>query len=105
MVTSGLINGYYVTQSEVLDLLDPTVSCDPWIDYPLGVFGAVGTLLQSEELLITCGGSSSYADAITNCYLLEPTKVTEIGGLHTGSFSSAAGLFSNSLFIAGGCMY
>ena len=99
LVTTG-IDGNYVTKSEVLDLLDPKVRCDPWVDYPMGVFGAVGTLIQNK--MIICGGSSSEIDAITNCYVLEPYRVTEINGLQIGSFSSGYSSFNDSLFVAGG---
>ena len=50
LVTTGYKNGEYITSSEVIDLLNPNVTCQDWPDYPIGVSYAVGEFLEESEL-------------------------------------------------------
>ena len=55
--------------SEVVDLHDPDVTCQPWPDHPVGSFGAVGGLINDQ--LIICGGEN--ANGLTStCHAVTP---------------------------------
>ena len=102
LVTTGTSGGYN-TQSEVIDLLDPTKKCQPWADYPIGVDAAAGLFVQDK--MIVCGGDSTYeagSGAVDQCFEMGPTEVVEAAILETGSYSSALGIFDQSVFLTGG---
>ena len=98
LVTTGYKSGY-INSSEVIDLFYSNVTCQQWPDYPIGVRYAVGGYL--DDYVITCGGYSN--DGVTDrCFKMEPSKVTEITGLETGSYVSGGGIIQDSFIISGG---
>ena len=98
LVTTGYKSGY-INSSEVIDLFYSNVTCQQWPDYPIGVRYAVGGYL--DDYVITCGGYSN--DGVTDrCFKMEPSKVTEITGLGTGSYVSGGGIIQDSFIISGG---
>ena len=100
MVTTGWdIYDNLITTTEVLDLFDRTVTCQQWVDHPIGVVLAIGG--YKNDSVITCGGFYDY-DGIDKCFKMEPTKVTEITGLKIGSYGSGGGIIQDSLIISGG---
>ena len=100
LVTTGYdSNGDYITSSEVIDLLNPNVTCQDWPDYPIGVRGAIGGFL--DESVLACGGYSN--DGVTDrCFKLDQSKVSEIPGLKVGSRLSAGGIINHKMIITGG---
>ena len=99
MVTTGYYNGEYITSSEVIDLLNPNVTCQDWPDYPISVKLAVGVFL--DESVLACGGLSN--DGVTDrCFKLDQSKVSEIPGLKVGSYDSAGGIINHKMIITGG---
>ena len=99
MVTTGYKNGEYITSSEVIDLLNPNVTCQDWPDYPIGVARSVGVFL--DEFVLACGGLSN--DGVTDrCFKLDQSKVSEIPGLKVGSRQSASGIINHKMIITGG---
>ena len=100
MVTTGLDKyGEYITSSEVIDLLNPNVTCQDWPVYPIGVFQSVGEFV--DESVLACGGSSN--DGVTDrCFKLDQSKVSEIPGLKVGSAYSAGGIINHKMIISGG---
>ena len=98
MVTTGSNNGY-ITSSEVIDLLNPNVTCQDWPDYPIGVYQSVGEFV--DESVLACGGYSNDG-ATDRCFKLDQSKVSEIPGLKVGSYSSAGGIINHKMIITGG---
>ena len=101
MVTTGT-SGRYNNKSEVIDLMDPTKTCQPWVEYPIGVDSAVGVFIQDK--VVICGGDSTFTagnGAVDRCFALGPSEVTEMT-MSAASYSSAAGTFDQSFFISGG---
>ena len=98
MVTTGY-NGGYITSSEVIDLLNPNVTCQDWPDYPIGVRWAIGVFL--DESVLACGGLSN-GHVTDRCFKLDQSKVSEIPGLKVGSYLSAGVTFNQKLIITGG---
>ena len=99
MVTTGLKNGEYITSSEVIDLLNPNVTCQDWPDYPIGVYESVGEFV--DESVLACGGYSN-GHVTDRCFKLDQSKVSEIPGLKVGSYSSAGGIINHKMIITGG---
>ena len=98
MVTTGYNSGY-IRSSEVIDLNNPSVTCQQWPDYPIDVYRAVGGYIN--ESVITCGGYS--INGVTDkCFKMEPSKTTEIPGLNIGSYYSGGGIIQDSLVVSGG---
>ena len=44
-----------VRKNEVIDLSDPTVTCESWIDWPVDLHGSIGALIGDKMLI--CGGA------------------------------------------------
>ena len=99
MVTTGWYNGDYIRSSEIIDLNNPSVTCQQWPDYPIGVQHGVGGFVN--DSVITCGGYSN-GDATDKCFKMEPSKTTEIPGLNIGSYRSGGGIIQDSLVVSGG---
>ena len=99
LVTAGYYDGNYVTSSEVIALNSPDVSCQPWMDYPIGVEYAVGG--YTNDFVIACGGNS-YDFVNDFCFKIEPSKITQINGLQYASQYSGGGILHDSLVVSGG---
>ena len=98
MVTTGWYNGDYIRSSEIIDLNNPSVTCQQWPDFPIDVNRAVGGYIN--ESVITCGG---WSNGVTDkCFKMEPSKTTEIPGLNIGSYYSGGGIIQDSLVVSGG---
>ena len=100
MVTTGYYNGDYIRSSEVIDLNNPSVTCQQWPDSPIDVRWAVGGYIN--ESVITCGGRLSNGYVTDRCFKMEPSKTTEIPGLKIGSYDSGGGIIQDSLVVSGG---
>ena len=68
VTTGGIGNNKRTNMSEVVDLSDPSLTCDPWPDYPIDVFGAVGGL-TGDGYMIICGGVTGNQNQ-TFCYMM-----------------------------------
>ena len=99
MVTAGYNYGY-IRSSEVIDLNNPDVTCQQWLDFPFDVRLAVGGYIN--ESVITCGGRLSNGYVTDRCFKTEPSKTTEIPGLKIGSYASGGGIIQDSLVVSGG---
>ena len=105
LVTTGWdIYDNLITTTEVLDLSDRTVTCQQWVDHPIGVVLAIGG--YKNDSVITCGGTFYSGTSVINdrCFKMEPSKATEIGGLELGSRAPGrgGGIFKDSLLVSGG---
>ena len=102
MVTTGYNsgNGGYIRSSEVIDLNNPDVTCQQWLDFPFDVRLAVGGYIN--ESVITCGGRLANGYVTDRCFKTEPSKTTEIPGLKIGSWLSGGGIIQDSLVVSGG---
>ena len=100
ITTGGIADDKRTNRSEVVDLSDPSLICDPWPDYPIEVFGAVGGLTEDKYVII-CGGVTGNQNQ-TLCFMMNQTATHEIQSMKTDSFFSAGGVFNNTLLISGG---
>ena len=100
MVTTGYYNSGDIRSSEVIDLNNPSVTCQQWPDFPIDVRVAVGGYVN--ESVITCGGRLSNGGVTDKCFKMEPSKTTEIPGLNIGSSYSGGGIIQDSLVVSGG---
>ena len=88
--------------SEVIDLYDTGVTCQPWPDHPVGTNQAVGGLIN-DQLFIICGGQTP--NGITNlCHTMTPSQTyTSPFNLTVASRHSASVVLDEDrLFITGG---
>ena len=90
----------YVTKSEVIDLVNPTKSCQSWADHPTGTWFAAGALVDSQVIL--CGGDTPDGQVSNNCHLITPASSEAIVSLNVGSRNSAATEFNGKVLVAGG---
>ena len=89
------------TKSEIIDLADPDMKCEPWDDYPLDVYGASGKVVNDNVMI--CGGRDQKTKKIMDkCYKLGPNSTEAMPNLATPSYGSSSGVLNNSLFITGG---
>ena len=100
MTTGGIGPNKRTNSSEIVDLSDPSLTCDPWPDYPIEAFGAVGGLTDDEYMII-CGGVTGNQNQ-TLCFTMNQTATHEMQSMKTGSFYSAGAVFNNTLLISGG---
>ena len=54
LIVSGITNGESEAKSNILDLNDNDLKCDPWQTYPGQISGATGGMLGSK--VVICGG-------------------------------------------------
>ena len=89
-------------KSEVIDLIDPFMVCEPWKDYPISAFNTAGGLINDD--IIICGGSSTYPvpNAINECYKIGPHQFEESLSLNEPTFGASSVVLGDSLFYAGG---
>ena len=102
LVAVGLAanGGEAVLNSEVVDLHDPNVTCQPWHAHPTGTFGAVGGLINDQ--LIICGGFDS-KEITSLCHALTPSTTDNLYNLSFASQHSASiVLDQDTLLISGG---
>ena len=79
LVTTGYYwhNGVH---SEVIDLLNPNVTCNDFPDFPIEMDDAFGGLfetkfpIQGNMLAAICGGQSSDIDNQSKCYIYYPSR-------------------------------
>ena len=87
--------------SEVIDLHDPNVTCQPWPDHPVGTQGAVGGLINDQ--LIICGGQTPKG-VTDRCYLMNQSSTFDNPFNLAFASMSSAGVVLNqdTLLITGG---
>ena len=90
----------YVTKSEVIDLVNPTKSCQSWADHPTGTWFAAGALVDSQ--VIICGGDNPGEQLSFDCHLITQATSEAIVNLNVGSRNSAGTEFNGKLLVAGG---
>ena len=90
----------YVTKSEVIDLVNPTKSCQSWADHPTGTWFAAGALVDSQVIL--CGGDAPDDQLSNDCHLITPASSEAIVSLIVGSRNSAATVINGKVLVAGG---
>ena len=100
VTTGGIGNNKRTNMSEVVDLSDPSLICDPWPDYPIEIYGAVGGLTDDEYLIICGGYDGNQTQKL--CYMMNQTGTREIQGMKTDLHYSAGAPFNNILLISGG---
>ena len=90
----------YVTKSEVIDLVNPTKSCQSWADHPTGTWFAAGALVDSQ--VIICGGDNPGEQLSFDCHLITQATSEAIVSLNVGSRNSAATEINGKVLVAGG---
>ena len=99
-----VVGGYYypdfVTESEVIDLINPMNVCQPWADHPTGTDYAAGAFINNA--LHICGGTTPDETYSDDCYLIGPTSAESTTSLRTGSQVSAGVSHLGSLLYTGG---
>ena len=90
----------YVTKSEVIDLANPSKTCQPWADHPTGTSLAAGAFVDSQVIL--CGGVTPDEDYSNDCHLITPTSTEAIVSLNVGSYNHAATEFHGKVLMSGG---
>ena len=90
----------YVTKSEVIDLANPSKTCQPWADHPTGTSLAAGAFVDSQVIL--CGGVTPDEDYSNDCHLITPTSTEAIVSLNVGSYQHAATEFHGKVLMSGG---
>ena len=79
MVTTGWYWNEGV-HSEVIDLVNPNVTCNDFPDFPIEMDNAFGGLfetmlpVQGNILAVICGGQSSSIDTQSKCYFYYPSR-------------------------------
>jgi hypothetical protein len=97
LVTTGIPRSTSV-KSEVIDLEDASNICQNLEDYPIGVEGAVGGLLNQGDPLVCGGGWNPYRNV---CYVVnQPGQSSEM--LEKRAWSASLTLNSTHLWITGG---
>ena len=71
----------YSFQIEIIDLEEKEASCKTLQDFPKGLDGAVGGLV--DNIPIICGGVDSNEDDSLDCYSLRGNKFERTGQLST----------------------
>ena len=74
-------NGNGQKQIEIIDLEDKEARCTTLQDFPKGLAGAVGGLV--DNIPIICGGVDSDHDDSLDCYSLRGDKFAKTGQLST----------------------
>ena len=102
LVVSGWFETEHVMNSEVIDLLDSDVTCQPWRDHPVGTLGAVGGLINNQ--LIICGGKPPNSGVGTSfCYAMTPSSTYNSFNLTVASvYSAGVTLDEHTLLVTGG---
>ena len=90
----------YVTKSEVIDLANPSKSCQPWAGHPTGTKFAAGAFIDSQITL--CGGDTPDEQLSNNCHIITPKSSEAIVSLNVGSRNSAATEINGKVLMAGG---
>ena len=89
-----------MTKSEVIDLVNPSKSCQPWADHPTGTKFAAGAFIDSQ--IILCGGDTPNEQLSSNCHIITQKSSEAIVSLNVGSRNSAATEFNGKVLVAGG---
>ena len=99
---SGRYGNGAILNSEVIDLTDANVTCQPWPDHPVGTYGAVGGLIN--DRLIICGGYvPHYYGATSACHIMTPSSTYIHFNLTIEShYSAGVVLDHEALLISGG---
>ena len=90
----------YVTKSEVIDLANPSKTCQPWADHPTGISLAAGAFVDSQVIL--CGGNLQSEVYSNDCHCITPTSTEAIVSLNVASASSAATEVNGQVLFSGG---
>ena len=93
-------NSNYVTKSEVIDLANPSKTCQPWADHPTGISLAAGAFVDSQVIL--CGGNLQSEVYSNDCHCITPTSTEAIVSLNVASASSAATEVNGQVLFSGG---
>ena len=90
-----------VLNSEVIDLSDTNVTCQPWPDHPVGTYGAVGGLING--YLMICGGKPPNTGVTSQCHTMTPSSTYNSFNLTIESQNSAGVVLGqDTLLISGG---
>ncbi len=104
MVTNGFDDTYQVTETEVIDLENPNNICDPLPDYPFGVDGATGVLLDGKTPIVCGGEFITYAQS-NQCFKLDPDSrdwVEVASMIEAREEAASIALDNETIWITGG---
>lgn len=89
--------------TEIIDLSTPYKSCKDWPDFPIQVYGASGSLINEQEMVICGGNTVGVIDAkVTDCFKLGSEERKPIGELELSRYEGASLSIPNGLWIMGG---
>ena len=89
--------------NEVIDLTNPSLSCQSWADHPLpNTRGEVGEIINDK--LLICGGIESNGPTLAtdSCFEIGPSSAEAAISLNVGSTYSASASINGSIFVSGG---
>ena len=98
LVVSGL--PYATKPSEVIDLANPSNTCEPWADDIVGTWDAAGAFVDPQVIL--CGGANYDEDYSNACYLFTPTSTEALASLNVGFRGAEATELHGKVFLSGG---
>ena len=104
MITNGWNGEGEVFDTEVIELENSNKICDPLPDYPIGVDGTNGALLDGKTPIV-CGGEFRDSSVSERCFKLDPESRNwdEVASMKVAREEAATiALDSESLWITGG---
>ena len=94
----------YAYTTEVLDLTDPSSTCDEWAESMEGSLRPVGGILDS-TVLLACGDTEGEKNS---CFIITPSNTLKANSTHYNAQESSSVVIFNetlnqdALFITGG---
>ena len=79
----------------MLDLENSEIQCNDWIDFPQGIYGATGGLINNNTILICGGKLFANEEFIDDCYTLTSNSASFVTKM-SRKRSSAASLVNPS---------
>ena len=89
--------------NEVIDLTNPSLSCQSWADHPRpNTHGEVGEIINDK--LLICGGIEKNGPTLAtdSCFEIGPYSAQTAISLNVGSTHSASVSINGSMFVSGG---
>ena len=96
----------FVVQTEVLDLTDPTNTCQNLPNFPVEIYGATSGLIEvlNRNGALVCGGTY-FLEVEPRCYAIFPDATTVIGMSIHRAYPASVTINKTNLWVTGGLTY